>query len=341
MKNQPLQLSQTDIEDRVREKHGKRIKVTGKFLGVLKPIRLYCRDCDTSFTQTPDGVIRYKPACACVKVKAQPLYYSNEKFVARIAKSHPNVRLLSPYVGVTKKVKYKNLVCGHILTTTPDRLYRSRSGDTGCGRCRSTLSRMTPESKIRSALVKSKPHIKMLGAYVNASTPTKFLCIKCDVEFTSAPNRVVSLKYGCMSCSQQHTGYARKNVLIGGVKFRLQGSEPAALKFLLENLEVKPQEVKHGRKVPVFPYQYDQANRTYRPDFFVPKDHRIVEVKSNYTLAGQKEWFEIACVKRKAVLDAGYNFTLFVVDKREQHIRLPRNWHTLSYKKIRRLLCLP
>jgi hypothetical protein len=341
MKKQPLQLTQKDIEDRIKAKYGKRIKVTGKFTGVLKPIDLYCRDCDAHFTQNPDGVVRYKPVCNCVKVKSQPLHYSNEDFVKRIAKSHPNVKLLSPYIGATKKIKYKNLVCGHVINTTPDRLYRSKSNDSGCGRCRTKLSRITPESTIRAKLALDKPHIKMLDPYINASTPIRFWCKKCKVEWISSPSRVANLKYGCASCSQHHTGYARKNVTVNGLKFRLQGAEPAALRFFLRNLDLCPSEIKHGREVPTFSYLHDSAKRIYRPDFFVPKDHRIIEVKSNYTLAGQKEWLDKARAKRRAVISAGYKFTMFVVDKKEKHLRLPRNWPSLPYRRIRGLLGLP
>jgi len=63
---------------------------------------------------------------------------------------------------------------------------------------------------------------------------------------------------------------------------------------------------------------YDSQNKTYRiavPDFYLPKKHKIIEVKSDY-------WLDESNMrdKQKAYQDLGYNFCLYLEHK------LIENW---------------
>lgn len=58
---------------------------------------------------------------------------------------------------------------------------------------------------------------------------------------------------------------------------------------------------------PIIWYEYEGKQHRYFPDFFIPKENLIIEVKSEWTLEKQKKKNE---AKFKAVKEAGFNFRL-------------------------------
>lgn len=90
---------------------------------------------------------------------------------------------------------------------------------------------------------------------------------------------------------------------------KVQGFEP----IVLNELEEKGytfNEIKTGfKEVPKIAYNFEGKNHTYYPDFFIPKENLIIEVKSNYTL--NKE-LDKNNAKFEAVKNLGFNFRLEV-----------------------------
>lgn len=60
-------------------------------------------------------------------------------------------------------------------------------------------------------------------------------------------------------------------------------------------------------EIPKIKYTFNNKNKVYFPDFYIPKDNLIIEIKSNWTLRANKELNE---AKFKAVIDNGFNFKL-------------------------------
>jgi hypothetical protein len=56
----------------------------------------------------------------------------------------------------------------------------------------------------------------------------------------------------------------------------------------------------------------DGKQHKYYPDFYIPKDNLIIEVKSTYTYSGKKNWFDSNLLKEQACKDAGYNFRFMI-----------------------------
>lgn len=98
------------------------------------------------------------------------------------------------------------------------------------------------------------------------------------------------------------------------IDWKLQGSEPAALYYMVEELEFKPKSILYGIDVPRFTYTKQGSKHTYFPDFFYKKGNLIVEVKSPYTAYGisKKSW-GVLKAKAKAVLDSGHRYLLILV----------------------------
>lgn len=63
--------------------------------------------------------------------------------------------------------------------------------------------------------------------------------------------------------------------------------------------------------MPYVRYQAEDREHVYHPDFYLPREHKVVEIKSLYTLERERHFEQ----KRLAVLGAGFTFELIVYDK--------------------------
>jgi hypothetical protein len=90
-----------------------------------------------------------------------------------------------------------------------------------------------------------------------------------------------------------------------------QGYEPRALNYLVSKGYTYKDFITERTKIPEIWYiQYDITHRYYC-DIFIPKENRIIEVKSNWTYQNN---IEITRLKGIACINAGYNFELWIFD---------------------------
>jgi len=104
-----------------------------------------------------------------------------------------------------------------------------------------------------------------------------------------------------------------------GKIIKLQGFECVTLKRLLE--KYKEEEI-YFRKcdVPKIIYVHKGIERRYYPDFFIPKENKIIETKSTYTLFGslKKDILEINLLKFSSVLKQNFSLEIDIVLNEEK-----------------------
>ena len=131
------------------------------------------------------------------------------------------------------------------------------------------------------------------------------------------------INYGVENPSQSHIIHVKKSLhaknkqIISqcGKEFNLEGYEPIALEELL--VQYTANDVLHHIEIEKalgkIHYTYNNKNSIYHPDFFVISENKLVEVKSSYwynrDLARNLE-------KKKACLDAGYQFEFWIYDSK-------------------------
>jgi transposase-like protein len=108
----------------------------------------------------------------------------------------------------------------------------------------------------------------------------------------------------------QESGKKFKNAIVEGVRIIYQGYELRGIyRLLSEGYSIH--DIKIGRnQVPSFRYFYDSKRRVYYPDIYIPKDNRIVEVKSKWTY---ENWLEQNLAKKQSVIDGGYSFDFYIM----------------------------
>jgi hypothetical protein len=106
--------------------------------------------------------------------------------------------------------------------------------------------------------------------------------------------------------------FKKKEVITpSGKTIYLQGYEPQAYKILLESYK-EDEIINESNLIPTF-WWIDNNNlkHKYYPDFFIPKDNLIVEIKSTYTYELNKEKID----KTKEVIEASeYKYKCMVIE---------------------------
>ena len=92
-----------------------------------------------------------------------------------------------------------------------------------------------------------------------------------------------------------------------------QGYEHFCLDDLLEEGYDEKDIVNSIVEVPVIPYTLDGIDHKYYPDIFIPKENKIIEVKSTRTM---EQELQKNLTKAKACVDLGYEFELRIYDKK-------------------------
>ena len=99
--------------------------------------------------------------------------------------------------------------------------------------------------------------------------------------------------------------YRLKDVILpSGRVVKLMGYEPQVVKHLLATRYTESD--MSFNEIPTFKYD---GNHLYFPDLYIPKEKRVIEVKSEWTYSQAKE---ITHLKGKAVVDAGFTFELII-----------------------------
>ncbi len=109
----------------------------------------------------------------------------------------------------------------------------------------------------------------------------------------------------------QESGFKLKSVVINGMSVKYRGYELKAIyKLLSEGYEIT--DIIIGKGVPTIRYDFeDRKNRVYYPDIFIPKDNRIIEVKSKWTY--EKE-LNKNLAKQQSTINLGYKFDFYIMD---------------------------
>ena len=106
-------------------------------------------------------------------------------------------------------------------------------------------------------------------------------------------------------------------ILPSGKEIKVQGYENISLDFLLKIY--KEHEIVFSKKeIPKFEYIMGGISHHYIPDFYLPNENTIIEVKSEWTLNKNKDSFDL---KKQSVLKNGYKFKVLVFDNRERFVK--------------------
>lgn len=112
--------------------------------------------------------------------------------------------------------------------------------------------------------------------------------------------------------------FKTKELIVDNTVFNLQGFEPQCLQKLIDLGVFQVSDF--SLEIPTISYQYNGRKASYHPDFYVPKDNLIIEVKSAYTFNAD---YIRNLLKQQACISTGYNFWFLIWDDKEQAFYSP------------------
>jgi hypothetical protein len=120
--------------------------------------------------------------------------------------------------------------------------------------------------------------------------------------------------------SKMSSYLTKKFIFPSGRIEEVQGAEPLALKKLLDIYHES--EILVGDSAPIINYYDRKKDRKHYPDIFIPKENRIIEVKTTFTLIKTKSLME----KMYAATDGGYEYEIWVFDKNKELVEVIKDF---------------
>lgn len=204
----------------------------------------------------------------------------------------------------------------------------------GCPQCQGRR-RYTTKSWIELAMTAHPPgRYTYPRAVYKANDVKVVITCKLHGDFLQEPANHIR-GHGCPHCKGLNANrFLRKLIRKGGLKFSLQGYEPFALNWMCGKLGIAARKIKCGKHVPIIPYKVKGRNRHHYPDFWIPSQNRIVEVKSWWTLAGDNQKWSELLAKREAAVGLEYKYNVLCFHSTGEKMQLPKKWWLLSRSEL-------
>lgn len=263
---------------------------------------------------------------------------SSQQYVAECKQIY--IKPLEDYKGWDKSLKYRCLKCSYEFECRPDRLKTKAKQGKTCYACW-RLPILEKQRNERFKIKADNKHLIVLEYPKEANEKGKLHCSKCNFTFETTAFTMLKSKYCCPKFGRN--GFVdkckSKTYVLGKRVLKLHGYEPNALDVLLKNgYKSKDILTQQSGKVPAIPFKYKNKSRVHYPDFFIPSNNLIIEVKSNATFGiNNKELYEKNRAKRAAAKAMGYKYKFIVLYQSGSSIILNplfKSWYNLSFAKF-------
>ena len=181
-----------ELQEKSNKKHNNTYLIIGEYINNETNILIKHLTCGLEFLTIPINHLRLKGCChSCFKNVKK----TKEQFQEESNKIHNNEYLIiGDYIKTDNKIEIKHLTCGSLFKQTPDHHLRNN-------RCPICFGKNKLSKKIlqeRSDL-KYNGEYKILGEYVNSSTPIMIRHNNCESEYLQIPNNHLIRK--CFNCN--------------------------------------------------------------------------------------------------------------------------------------------
>lgn len=131
--------------------------------------------------------------------------FKMKKFNLSIVQLHidnynPNIKVIPPYLGALRPIKYICSKCGYLGSCKATLLMNGQ----GCANCKRLQKDKNKDTKFKKQLKEKRPEYKVLGQYQKRDIPIKVQCSKCAYTFTITPESLLYSNPGCPNCRRNH-----------------------------------------------------------------------------------------------------------------------------------------
>lgn len=189
-------LSIEDVLQRVKS-FGHNIKIDfSNYSSTTSQLKCECMDCGYVWFSNQKYLTKGRGCPECARIRTNVSKYKNlESYLDLLDDLHLSV--ISKYVNATTPVLVKCDICGNVFETTMTYLSNYRIG---CKFCSKEKTRIEKLEIFEKTLFQLNPTLKLVGNFVDMSTPTTFLCNKCNKTFERTPHDLLK-SYNCPNCT--------------------------------------------------------------------------------------------------------------------------------------------
>ena len=177
------------------------IKIMSKYDGANKKVRCNCLICGNDWLAKPSPLLHKSGCPICGRKKAnKKITKSHEQFVTEVSDKNPNVKIIGRYTNSKSKLKCLCKICNSEWMAVAEDLLLGH-GCPICGRQKMIKKSTKSQETYLSELQFSHPNIKLVGKYINMSTPTSHQCSKCDYIWDMKPSKIYYSGEICPVCN--------------------------------------------------------------------------------------------------------------------------------------------
>jgi len=174
------------------------IEILNEYVRSNVKVLCHCKECGHEWRSTPNKLLQGRscPSCAVIK-RGVSKTIKYDIFQERIKDINLNIILTGNYLGVSKKTKFKCLICGHVWEVAPTTLLTG----VGCPECAKKKMMKTNEQFLLD-LHKVTNLIEPLEAYMGSDVKIKCKCLRegCGNIWMGNPHSMLR-GAGCPKCN--------------------------------------------------------------------------------------------------------------------------------------------
>ena len=184
--------SKENLQEKSNNAHKCEYLILGEYINNQTKIEIKHLKCGCYFEILSNNHLKGKGGCpSCFKKNK----ISKEELQEKSNRIHnKEYEILGDYINTNTKIEIKHLKCGSIFQQTPDKHLRKNKCPICFGNNRLSVNILQERSDKKYG----KGEYKILGEYVNNSTPILVKHLKCGSEYMQIPNN--HLKRKCSNC---------------------------------------------------------------------------------------------------------------------------------------------
>lgn len=345
-----MKLSSKEIKKRIKAIHADKVVLLSNYISMNHKHEFRCNNGHTWHTRIAN-VIHLKSGCKeCYHTITKPKQRTktHKQYVSEVNKKHNgDIKVVGTYIKAKLKIKHQCLSCNTSFMSRPSDVLTT---EFGCENC-SYIVR-SDERRLGSKVIKQRTHKRHGNKYKWLEDPEyaneKYLirCNTCKHEWRTLPHTIYHKQKGkgcpvCFLYTHDFAQRGRKEFILAGNKVFIQGFEDRAIRYLTKEKGIPEKQIKVGKDIPRLKVDFNGRVIIHSPDIWIPKQNRLVEVKSIWTFGltrGRLEWFKLSKAKRKAAIEQGFKYNLLLMESNGNRLVLPENWHTMKRKEVKQYL---
>lgn len=185
------------------------IKLVGKYINNRTAVAHYCVKHNVFWDITPSNALQGKGCEKCGREKiGDASRKSRDQYIEELALANPTIKLVGYYKDANTPTDHYCEVHDIISKIIP---YNALHG-AGCSMCRvekSSNQQRKSQDQYMAELNIKNPNVKLVGKYINATTPVEHYCEIHQIIWNISPDAALRGQ-GCRQCKSERIGSALK-----------------------------------------------------------------------------------------------------------------------------------